>query len=70
MKLLIKQSSPFSRHFLPLRSKYSPRYPVPKHVQSVFFPKGKRQNFTVICKLNLSQCLTKYHTMKTYLMLN
>jgi hypothetical protein len=37
MKLLIMQSSPVSRHLLPLRSKCSPRYPVLKHCQSVFF---------------------------------
>jgi hypothetical protein len=36
MKLLIMQSSPFSRHFLPVRSIYSPQHPVPKHPQSVF----------------------------------
>jgi hypothetical protein len=29
---------PASRHFLPLRSKYSPQYPVLKHLQSLFFP--------------------------------
>jgi hypothetical protein len=28
------QSSPASRHFLPLRSKYSPQRPVLKHLQS------------------------------------
>jgi hypothetical protein len=31
MKLLIMQFSPASRHFLPLRSGYSPQYPVLKH---------------------------------------
>jgi len=30
MKLLIVQSSPASRHFLPLRSIYPPQYPVSK----------------------------------------
>jgi hypothetical protein len=30
LKLLIMQSSPASRHFLPLRSKYSPQHPVLK----------------------------------------
>jgi hypothetical protein len=34
MKLLIMQSSPASRHFLPLRSKYSPWHSVLKHPQS------------------------------------
>jgi hypothetical protein len=33
MKLLIMQSSPASRHFLPLRSKYSPQHPVLKQPQ-------------------------------------
>jgi hypothetical protein len=28
MKLLIMQFSPLSRHFIPLRSKYSPQHPV------------------------------------------
>jgi hypothetical protein len=32
------QSSPVSRHFLPLRSKYFPQYRVLKHRRSVFFP--------------------------------
>jgi hypothetical protein len=35
MKLLITQSSPVSRHFLPLRSIYSPQYHVLEHPQSV-----------------------------------
>jgi len=38
MMLLIIQSSPSSRHFLPLRSKYSFQHPLLKHCQSVFFP--------------------------------
>jgi hypothetical protein len=29
------QSSPFSRHFFPLRFKYSPQHPVPKQVHTV-----------------------------------
>jgi hypothetical protein len=37
-KLLITQSSPASRHFLPLRSKYSPQHPVLRHAQSMFSP--------------------------------
>jgi hypothetical protein len=33
------QFSPISRHFIPLRPKYSPQHPVPKHPQSVLlFP--------------------------------
>jgi hypothetical protein len=31
MKLLIVQSSPIPRHFLPFTSKYFPQHPVPKH---------------------------------------
>jgi hypothetical protein len=30
------QFSPISRHFIPLRSKYSPQHPDLKHPQSVF----------------------------------
>jgi hypothetical protein len=37
MKLLIMQSSPASRHFLPLRSKYSPQHPVLRYPQPVLF---------------------------------
>jgi hypothetical protein len=32
MKLLIKQSSPHSCHFLPLKSKYPPKNPVQKYI--------------------------------------
>jgi hypothetical protein len=35
MKLFIVQLSPFSRYFLPLRSKYFPQHPVLKHPQSM-----------------------------------
>jgi hypothetical protein len=35
MKLLIMQFSPTSRHFIPLRSKYSSHHPVLKHTQSL-----------------------------------
>jgi hypothetical protein len=38
MKLLIMQFSPPSRHFISLRSKYSPQHPVLKHPQSMFLP--------------------------------
>jgi hypothetical protein len=38
MKLPTVQLSPFSRYFLPLRSKYSPQHPVLKHPQSMLFP--------------------------------
>jgi hypothetical protein len=36
--LLVMQLSPPSRHFIPLRSKYSPQHPVLKHPKSVFLP--------------------------------
>jgi hypothetical protein len=38
MELLIMQFSAASRHFIPFRSKYSPKHPVLKQPQSVFFP--------------------------------
>jgi hypothetical protein len=38
MELLILQFSPSSCHFIPLWYKYSPKQPVHKHPQSVFFP--------------------------------
>jgi hypothetical protein len=47
MKLLIMQSSPFSRHFLPLRYKH-PHLPVLKHPQCTFFTQCKRPSFTPI----------------------
>jgi len=47
MKLLIMQSSPASCHFLPLRSKYSPQYPVLKSSTCVF-PLCERPGFTPI----------------------
>jgi hypothetical protein len=37
MKLLIMQSSPLFRHFLPLTFRYSPQHPVFKHPKSVSF---------------------------------
>jgi hypothetical protein len=38
MKLLIMQFPQISRHFISLRSKYSPQHPVLKHPQSMFLP--------------------------------
>jgi hypothetical protein len=38
VKLLIMQSSSASRHFLPLRFKYSPQHPVLKRPQSMLLP--------------------------------
>jgi hypothetical protein len=49
MKLLIMQSSPVSRHFLPLRSKYSHR-PALKQLQSMFFLQCDRLRITSIQK--------------------
>jgi hypothetical protein len=36
LKLLIMQISPTSRHFISLRSKYSPQHPVLKHPYSIY----------------------------------
>jgi hypothetical protein len=38
MKLPTVQLSPFSRYFIPLRSKFSPQHPVLKRPQSMLFP--------------------------------
>jgi hypothetical protein len=38
MKHLIMQFSTTFRHFISLRSKYSPQHPVLKHPQSMFLP--------------------------------
>jgi hypothetical protein len=38
MKFLIVQLPPFSRHLIPLRSKYPSQNPVLKHTQSMLFP--------------------------------
>jgi len=37
MKFLIMQSSPLSRYFFPLRSTYSPQYPVLKYPEPFSF---------------------------------
>jgi hypothetical protein len=42
------QLSPFSRYFVPRRSKYSPQHPVLKHPQSMLFLSCKRPSFTPI----------------------
>jgi hypothetical protein len=42
------QSSPTSRHYLPLRSKYSPQHPVLRHPQSTLLPKCERPSFAPI----------------------
>jgi hypothetical protein len=48
MKFRILQLSPFTRHIIPLRSKYSSQNPVPKHPQSMHFPYRQRPSFTPI----------------------
>jgi len=48
MKILIRQLSPASSYFLPLRYKYFTQYPVLKYHQSVFFPWCERPSFTPI----------------------
>jgi hypothetical protein len=50
MKLLIVQLSPFSRHLIPLWSKYSPYNPVLKHPQSKIC-------FFFILKLSKASCI-------------
>jgi hypothetical protein len=46
------QSSPASRHFLPLRSKYSPQHPVLKNPQSMRFPQCERSSFKPVQRLS------------------
>jgi hypothetical protein len=48
IQVLIMQFSPNSRHFVPLRSKYSQQRPVLKHPQSMFIPQCRRPSFTPI----------------------
>jgi hypothetical protein len=48
MKLLIMLFSPFSCHFLPLRSKYSPQHRILKHPQSMFFPSCERPSLAPV----------------------
>jgi hypothetical protein len=48
MKLLITRFSQISRHFISLRSKYSPQHPVLKHLRSMFLPLCERPSFTPI----------------------
>ena len=38
IKLLIMQFSPLPRYLIPLRPKYSPQQPIPKHPQPTFLP--------------------------------
>jgi hypothetical protein len=56
MKFLIMQSSPASRHVLPLKFTYSPQYPVLKHLQNV--------SVETVAQLVKSPCLlcnSKFH---------
>jgi len=46
MKLLVLQSSVVFCYFIPLTSKYSPKHPVFKHPQFVFFPYDGRSSYT------------------------
>jgi hypothetical protein len=48
MTLLIMQSSSASRHFLPLRSIYSPQHPVLKYLQSMYDVKLSRRPIMII----------------------
>jgi hypothetical protein len=48
MKRLFMQYSLASRHFFPVRFKYSPQYPVLRHPQSMSFPQCERSSFTII----------------------
>jgi hypothetical protein len=49
MKLLFVQFLPFSSHFIPLWSKYSPQYPALKHLSlCTLFPQCVRSSFTPI----------------------
>jgi hypothetical protein len=47
MMFFVMQSSPASRHFLPLRSKCS-QHPVLRHPQSMLFPWCERPGFTPV----------------------
>jgi hypothetical protein len=49
-ELLIRQFSPASCHFIPLRSKYSRKHPVLEHPQSVFFLQRDTPSSTPIQK--------------------
>jgi len=48
MKLLIMYSSPASRHFIPLGSKYSPQHPTFKHFASMLLPQDENKFHTYI----------------------
>jgi hypothetical protein len=57
MKLLTVQLSPFSRYFIPLRSKYSPQQPVLKHPQSKSFDV---RTVKMSGMFSVSRCMSKF----------
>jgi hypothetical protein len=71
MQLLIMQRSLTTCHFIPLRSKYSPKHPVFKYPQSVFFPTREGQQLysyeiknscaTFCFRLYIEQVITKFN---------
>jgi len=65
MKLLIMQSSPISRHFLPLMSKYSPLHPVPEHLELLrrYAVQTSVLSLAVMVLVSLSQKMG-YYTLK------
>jgi hypothetical protein len=61
--------SPHSYHFIPLRSKYFPQYPVLRHPQSVLFPDCDGLNYGSLCinlsaldskRVNILNCMVAY----------
>jgi hypothetical protein len=51
IKLLIMKFSQHLCYLVPLRSKYSPQYPIPKRPQPTFLPQRQRPSFTPIQRL-------------------
>jgi hypothetical protein len=66
MNLLIIQLPPISRHYISLRSKYSPQHPVLKHPQSLFLPYCQRPSFTPI-QNNMQNYTFVYSNLFTFL---
>jgi hypothetical protein len=59
------QFSPISRHFIPLRSKYSPQHPVFKHPHTsqkliLFVETAARNAIPTMSSLNLSKMWNRY----------
>jgi hypothetical protein len=44
MKLLVTQFSPFSRHLIPLRSRYPPQLPVRNRSETILIVRASRDN--------------------------